>query len=172
MFFSRNEKVKKIKNVFSKKFKKKFIINKILIINFRECKFRKEFVQIMTEIYKYSVPSPIQSCVIPLLYKKQNVIGSSETGSGKTLSYLIPLIHNILLNKLKSEDCKECLPHKALIILPTKELCMQIYNECLVFCKFYTKNNIKVKYFTQAMFNGVINDFDSFLKNNDIIVNI
>lgn len=124
----------------------------------------------MNDKYKYSVPSPIQSCVIPLLHKKQNVIGSSETGSGKTLSYLIPLIHNVLLNKLKSEEGGENLPHKALIILPTKELCVQIYNECLVFCKYYTKNNVKVKYFTQAMYNSITNDFDSFLKNNDIIV--
>jgi superfamily II DNA/RNA helicase len=128
-------------------------------------------VQIITEKYKYAFPSPIQSCIMPLLHKKQNVIGSSETGSGKTLSYLIPLIHNILLNKLKSEEEKvENLPHKALIILPTKELCMQIYNECLVFCKYYTKNNVKVKYLTQAMYNGIANDFDNFLRKNDIIV--
>ncbi len=119
------------------------------------------------------MPSPIQSCIIPLLNKKHNVIGSSETGSGKTLSYLIPLIHNIFLNKLKSEgDNSEQLPHKGLIILPTKELCMQIYNECIVFCKYYTQNNVKVKYLTQAMYNSITNDFDSFLKNNDIIVKL
>lgn len=125
----------------------------------------------MIEKYKYAVPSPIQSCIIPLLHKKQSVIGSSETGSGKTLSFLIPLIHNVLLNKLKSEEeGSENFPHKALIILPTKELCMQIYNECLVFCKYYTKNYVKSKYLTQAMYNSITSDFDSFLKSNDIIV--
>ena len=120
--------------------------------------------------YKYTIPSPIQSCIIPLMNNKVNVIGSSETGSGKTLSFLIPLIHNVYLNKLKSGEGEEILPYKGLIILPTKELCMQIFNETLVFCKYYTKNEIKVKYLTKSMFESMKNNFDNFLSNNDIIV--
>lgn len=140
---------------------------------YRTCKLRKEFVKIIKDYYKYSVPSPIQACVIPILNSKQSIIGSSETGSGKTLGYLIPIVHNIFLNKLKSEDenSEEILPHKALIILPTKELCMQIYNEFIVFCKYYTSNFIKAKYFTQGMFDSIENDSEGFFKNNDIIVN-
>lgn len=78
------------------------------------------------------------------------------------------------MNKLKSEDVnlKEKLPHKALIILPTKELCMQIFNEFIVFCKYYTSNNIKTKYLTQGMLDSIANDTEAFFKNNDIIVMI
>ena len=88
-------------------------------------------------------------------------------------------MHNVFLNKLKVEteteneenlNIKEKYPHKALIILPTKELCMQIYNEFIVFCKYYTSNTIKTKYLTQGMFDSISNDSESFFKNNDIIV--
>ena len=115
--------------------------------------------------YKFSHPSPIQSCVIPILNKQQNLIASSETGSGKTMSYLIPLIHNCFLNKLKD------LPRdKSLIILPTKELCKQIYNEFLVFSNYYTGNKISVKYLNKSMLESIKSNFDNFLQNNEIIV--
>ena len=58
----------------------------------------------MKNIYKYEYPTPIQSISIPLIHKNKNVIAVSETGSGKTLSYIIPCFHNALLNKLKSEN--------------------------------------------------------------------
>jgi superfamily II DNA/RNA helicase len=115
--------------------------------------------------YKFTHPTPIQSTVIPILTDKKNIIASSETGSGKTLSYLIPLIHNAFLNKLKSIDT-----NKALIILPTKELCKQIYNETLIFANYYTKNKVKVKYINKSMIESIKTNFDNFLENNDIIV--
>jgi superfamily II DNA/RNA helicase len=68
-------------------------------------------------------------------------------------------------------NSEEKYPHKALIILPTKELCMQIYNEFIVFCKYYTSNTIKTKYLTQGMYDSIFNDSEAFFKNNDIIVN-
>jgi superfamily II DNA/RNA helicase len=72
---------------------------------------------------------------------------------------------------LKFEE-KNNFPHKALIILPTKELCMQIYNEFIVFCKYYTSNTIKTKYLTQGMYNSILNDSEAFFNNNDIIVKL
>jgi ATP-dependent RNA helicase DDX52/ROK1 len=100
-----------------------------------------------------------------MLHNKHNIIASSETGSGKTLSYLIPLTHNIYLNKLK--ELKE---HKVLIILPTKELCVQIANEAMVYSKFYTGSGISVKYLTKSMLESIKTSYDNFLNNNDIII--
>ena len=54
----------------------------------------------MKTIYNYSYPTPIQSISIPLIHQNKNIIGISETGSGKTLSYIIPCFHNALLKKL------------------------------------------------------------------------
>ena len=86
----------------------------------------------MQDKYKFSHPSPIQSCVIPILNQKQNLIASSETGSGKTMSYLIPLVHNCFLNKLKDIE-----RNKSLIILPTKELCKQIIQKIVISSLIY-----------------------------------
>jgi superfamily II DNA/RNA helicase len=116
--------------------------------------------------YKFLTPTPIQSTVIPILNAKKNIIASSETGSGKTLCYLIPLIHNAYLNKLKSIPS-----NKALIVLPTKELCKQIYNETLIFANYYSSNRVKVKYINKSMLESMKTNFDNFLENNDIIVN-
>ncbi len=68
--------------------------------------------------------SSIQKSIIPFLLESKDVshcLGIAETGSGKTFSYLIPLIEKIYGTPKK--------PLKALIILPTKELVDQVYNE-------------------------------------------
>lgn len=131
----------------------------------KKCKLRKKFIdEIINKHYKFKNPSPIQSVVVPLLIKYKNVVASSETGSGKTLSYLIPCIHNSLLNKLKDK------PNKVLIFLPTKELARQIYSESLIFSKFYTENEIKVKYINKGLIESIKKEYSNFLKNNDIFI--
>lgn len=131
----------------------------------KKCKLRPKFYkEIIEEKYHFKNPSPIQSVVIPLLIEKRNVVASSETGSGKTLSYLIPLVHNSLLNKLKDK------PNKALIVLPTKELAKQIYNETIVYCKYYADNDLKTKYVNKGMLISIKDDYSNFLINNDIFI--
>ena len=58
-------------------------------------KLRNNFSKIMKNTYKYEYPTSIQSISIPLIYQNKNVIAISETGSGKTLSYIIPCFHKI-----------------------------------------------------------------------------
>jgi ATP-dependent RNA helicase DDX10/DBP4 len=50
---------------------------------------------------------------------ERDILGASKTGSGKTISYLIPLIENLYVNKWTPYDGLG-----ALIILPTRELAM------------------------------------------------
>lgn len=64
-------------------------------------------------------PTPIQEEVIPLIQKGQNVIGKSQTGTGKTHAFLLPILDDI-----KTEGQLD-----ALIIVPTRELGMQIFEE-------------------------------------------
>ncbi|MDC4240320.1 DEAD/DEAH box helicase [Clostridium tertium] len=61
----------------------------------------------------------IQEKIIPLALEKTNLIGQSETGTGKTLAYLLPIIENIDINK-KEMQC--------IILAPTHELAIQINN--------------------------------------------
>ena len=52
---------------------------------------------------KITVPTQIQQQVIPKILNQQDVIAQSKTGTGKTIAYLIPLLH-LLLNKKKNVD--------------------------------------------------------------------
>lgn len=70
----------------------------------------------------------IQSVIIPtLLKKRRNVLIKSQTGSGKTLSYLIPIINDLIT---MNPSVQRVDGTRALIIAPTRELCVQI-TDCL-----------------------------------------
>jgi ATP-dependent RNA helicase DDX31/DBP7 len=75
-------------------------------------------------MYKYDTLTSIQKAAIPQILKSQNVVLKSETGSGKTLTYLIPLIehlHNFSINTelISREKGTYCI-----IFSPTRELCV------------------------------------------------
>ncbi|MDQ7094521.1 DEAD/DEAH box helicase [Desulfosporosinus sp. PR] len=65
-------------------------------------------------------PTIIQEQTIPLILETNDVVGQSETGTGKTLAYLLPLFQKI--NRAKREN-------QALILTPTHELALQIHRE-------------------------------------------
>ena len=129
-------------------------------------KLRKNFTEIMTKTYNFQYPTSIQSVSIPIIYENKNVIAVSETGSGKTLSYLIPCFHNSLLKKLQNKD--NC--YKIIIILPTKELSKQIYNESLLFNKYYCENNLKIKYINTSVILSISTEYSQFLNNSDVFI--
>lgn len=64
-------------------------------------------------------PTNIQGKVIPEALMNKDIIGRSETGSGKTLAYLLPIFEKIDSSKREMQ---------ALILAPTHELVMQVYN--------------------------------------------
>lgn len=68
----------------------------------------------------YKKPTSVQSETIPALLKGKDVVAVAKTGTGKTLAYLLPIISNL---SSRSQACKgwECL-----ILLPTRELCLQV----------------------------------------------
>lgn len=71
-------------------------------------------------------PTEIQRMAIPLLMSGQSVVGVSETGSGKTLTYALPLLH--MLKNLEAEGqpvTAEATP-RALVMVPTRDLGEQV----------------------------------------------
>ena len=68
---------------------------------------------------KYIEATPIQQLVIPQALKNKSLVVRSETGSGKTHSFLVPMVSNIDTNLDELQG---------LIIAPTKELAAQIYD--------------------------------------------
>lgn len=112
----------------------------------------------MTKTYNYKYPTPIQSISIPIINENKNIIAVSETGGGKTLSYLIPCFHQSLLKKLKNNKKR----YTIIIILPTKELSKQIYNESLLFNKYYCENNLKIKYINTNVILAINSEYTNF----------
>ncbi|OAQ24189.1 P-loop containing nucleoside triphosphate hydrolase protein [Linnemannia elongata AG-77] len=90
--------------------------------------------QILSVIEKvgYKEPSPIQRQAIPIGLQNRDIIGIAETGSGKTASFLIPMLQFISeLPKLNEQNMGDG-PY-ALILAPTRELAQQIEQETLKF---------------------------------------
>jgi ATP-dependent RNA helicase DeaD len=64
----------------------------------------------------YAAPTPIQEATLPFTLQGSDILASSQTGSGKTAAFLIPLLTHLLEDK----------QHRALILAPTRELAVQI----------------------------------------------
>ena len=67
---------------------------------------------------KFTVPTPVQAGAIPPALEGRDVLATAATGTGKTLSFLIPIIE-----QLNKRDIKGA---QALIVLPTRELAIQV----------------------------------------------
>ncbi len=73
----------------------------------------------------YSTPTQIQEKTIPHLLLGRDVIGIANTGTGKTASFLIPLVHKVFSDRNE----------RVLIVTPTRELATQIADELRAFIK-------------------------------------
>ncbi|KAM0841514.1 hypothetical protein ACQ4PT_058948 [Festuca glaucescens] len=71
--------------------------------------------------------TPIQREAIPLILAGMDVVAKAKTGSGKTFAYLLPLLQKLL--KLSLEGSVRKSAPNALILVPTRELCQQVFNE-------------------------------------------
>jgi ATP-dependent RNA helicase DbpA len=102
---------------------------------FQDLKLNPTILQNLQEL-NYTLPTPIQLSAIPLLLNGQDVAAQAETGSGKTAAFGLPIIQ--LINPEKQQI-------QALILVPTRELALQVRQEL----KQYAKNiaNLKISAF-------------------------
>lgn len=90
---------------------------------------RFDELQIIAPILKalkeknYTKPTSIQEKAIPLILQRNDILGSAQTGTGKTAAFAIPIIQQI--NEMYSQN-KRKPKIKALIVTPTRELAIQI----------------------------------------------
>jgi ATP-dependent RNA helicase DDX23/PRP28 len=97
-----------------------------------ESKLPGNILKVIAEI-GYKEPTPIQRQAIPIGLQNRDIIGVAETGSGKTASFLLPMLDFISeLPKLTEENMGDG-PY-ALILAPTRELAQQIEQEARKFC--------------------------------------
>lgn len=87
------------------------------MILFSDFPLREELTQAVTDM-GFETPTPIQQKTIPLLLSEPvDIIGLAQTGTGKTAAFGLPLLHHL---DVKDKNVQ------ALVLSPTRELCMQI----------------------------------------------
>ncbi len=129
MFSSRNHRQPKVKTIDPNKF-----INKAVVAQEEEVyQSQHAFVdfgfddrlQVNVEAHGYVSPTPIQDGAIPVVLEGRDLIGLANTGTGKTAAFLLPVIQRMLHKQAR----------RALILVPTRELAIQIEEEFRMFSK-------------------------------------
>lgn len=88
---------------------------------------------------------PIQEKAIPVILRKKDVLGIAKTGSGKTASYVLPILEN--LRGIEEPKARHI---NVLVLVPTRELAVQVHEVFLDFA-YSVDKNIK----TKAVYGGV-----------------
>ena len=108
-------------------------------MKFNELNLSKELQKAIIDL-NYNEATYIQSACIPIILNGGDVIGQSQTGTGKTAAFGLPIVE--MLEPNKSKKCK------VLILSPTRELAVQVAEQIRKFSKY--KEGIK----TVAIFGG------------------
>lgn len=85
----------------------------------------------------YEHPTEIQSKAIPLVLKRNDILGCAQTGTGKTAAFAIPIIQ--LIQKIEAKNDRPTL--RALIVTPTRELAIQIDENISAYAKYTQVKN-------------------------------
>jgi len=110
---------------------------------------------------KYKKPYPIQKEAIPAILEKKDVLGIAKTGSGKTASYVLPILMNLQANSTTKNRHVN-----VLVLVPTRELAIQVGE---VFQSFGSNLPQRIK--TLSVYGGVsINPQMKAMQNVNILV--
>lgn len=84
--------------------------------NFKDYKLSEDILKSIS-LLKYEIPTKVQSKSIPLVLEGKDVIVKSQTGSGKTAAFGIPICEKLIIEEREPQ---------ALVLTPTRELCVQV----------------------------------------------
>jgi superfamily II DNA/RNA helicase len=96
--------------------------------DFNDFSLDPQILRLLKEI-GYEKPTPVQELAIPKAINGLDIIASAQTGTGKTGAFLLPALHTL------SKSPKQKMP-QILILVPTRELAMQIAKESEKFSKY------------------------------------
>jgi len=94
-------------------------------MEFKDFNFKDELMQAINKA-GFTEPSPIQKDAIPIVLSGKDIVAQAQTGTGKTAAFGLPILQN-----LRRDGTVE-----ALVIVPTRELAMQVSDELFKFGKF------------------------------------
>lgn len=82
----------------------------------------------------YTTPTPIQAQAIPLALQRMDLMAGAQTGTGKTAAFSLPILHTLLpLASTSTSPAKH--PIRALVLAPTRELAIQVYDNIKTYAK-------------------------------------
>lgn len=107
----------------------------------------------------FQEPTPIQSATIPVALTGQDILGSAETGTGKTAAYFIPVIQKLLAQNTNVHSLR------VLVLVPTRELALQVAEQAQALVK---RTDLRVA----AIYGGVgmVNQEQALKRRTDIII--
>ena len=108
-----------------------------------------EIVRAVTE-RGYNQPTPIQKQAIPVVLSGGDILAGAQTGTGKTASFTLPLLHKLSTNRVQNNinGTNGFSPIRALILTPTQELAAQVQESVRDYGKYLNLNSM-------VMFGGV-----------------
>ena len=119
-------------------------------MSFTNFNLSKLIIKALSEL-EYYTPTKVQEKVIPIALNGHDIFVNSETGSGKTACFLLPIVQRIILSR-SSKDTKknkndslnnaQVIQNQALIIVPTRELALQCNEMLKKFLKYIDLNYI------------------------------
>jgi len=113
-------------------------------ISFTNFNLSKLIIKALSEL-EYYTPTKVQEKVIPIALNGHDIFVNSETGSGKTACFLLPIVQRIILSrnsKEKNNKNKNVIQNQALIIVPTRELALQCNLMLTQFLKYIDINYV------------------------------
>ncbi len=121
-------------------------------MSFEKLNLNKPLISSLDDL-GYIEPTPIQEKAFPIIMSGKDVIGIAQTGTGKTFAYLLPILRNLKFSAQKHP--------RVLIVVPTRELVLQIVKEIeklssytsIRFIAIYGGTNMATQ--KQLVYNGV-----------------
>ncbi|TAH51934.1 MAG: DEAD/DEAH box helicase [Chloroflexota bacterium] len=107
----------------------------------------------------FQEPTPIQAATIPVALTGQDILGSAETGTGKTAAFLIPAIQKLLAQNVAQHSLR------VLILVPTRELALQVAEQAQALVRH---TDLRVA----AIYGGVgmVNQEQALKRRTDIVI--
>ena len=119
---------------------------------FKDLNLSKQLLNALNDI-GFEMPTPIQEKAFPVIMSGKDVVGIAQTGTGKTFSYLLPILRQITFSEQRQP--------RVLIVVPTRELVMQVVGEIEKLTKYmnvrftgvYGGGNINIQ--KQKVYDGI-----------------
>ncbi|MEP2023746.1 MAG: DEAD/DEAH box helicase [Reichenbachiella sp.] len=119
--------------------------------SFDSLQLKNPLVNIITDL-GFVNPTPIQEEAFPVILSGKDMVGVSQTGTGKTFAYLLPILQELKFSKQKNP--------RILILVPTRELVVQVVEQIEILAKYinvrilgvFGESNIKAQ--KQALLEG------------------